>query len=133
MNNLELEQKVKRITNELINEKGYICSVDVLLELSYLSKKDYESWRFGKVEYLEKVCCVNLKKLSLINKIIREQSLKMKLAQFLTAYNIWGKSEKRKLRFSKSGDRNIEKEYATHHSNYTNLRRMKNFHQRILK
>lgn len=125
INNLTFEQHVKRIANELIRKKGYVCAVDLLLESVFLSKKDYENWRFGKVDYLEKVCNVNLKKLSLISKIIREQSLKMKLSQSLTVYNTWGKRGKRKLRFSKSGDRNIEKAYATHHLNKDIIEKMK--------
>jgi hypothetical protein len=32
-----------------------------------------------------------------------------------TAYNKWGKGNKTRLRFSKSGDENIEKLYATHY------------------
>ncbi len=117
MNNQELEKKVKRIINEVANKKGYVAPLDVLLELGYLSKQDHESWRFGKVEYLEKVCGVNLKKLSLINRIIRVQSSKMKFVPSHTIYKSWGKGPKRTLRFSKSGDRNIEKNYSIHHLN----------------
>ena len=71
MNNKELEKKTTAIINSLIYEKGYICSVDVLLRLEYLTQKDYEDWRFGRVPYLEKVCKVNLKKLA---KTIRIQT-----------------------------------------------------------
>jgi hypothetical protein len=49
MNNQELEKKVTLVINSLIYEKGYICSVDVLLRLEYLSQKDYEDWRHGRV------------------------------------------------------------------------------------
>jgi len=37
MNNKELEKKVKQIANSLIYEKGFVCSVDVLIKLNYLS------------------------------------------------------------------------------------------------
>ena len=55
-----IEEKIRPIVEALIEEKGYVCSVDVLIKLDYLSKTDYEAWRFGKVPYLEKVCKVNL-------------------------------------------------------------------------
>ena len=51
-------------------EKGYVCALDILLQLEYLTKKDYEDWRFGRVDYLEKVCNINLSKMTLINKLI---------------------------------------------------------------
>jgi hypothetical protein len=114
MNNKELEKKTTAIINSLIYEKGYICSVAVLLRLEYLTQKDYEDWRFGRVPYLEKVCKVNLKKLSLTNKIIRKFAEQRQLKNSWTGYNQWGTKNKRILVFSKSGDPNIEKLYATH-------------------
>lgn len=114
MNNKELEKKTTAIINSLIYEKGYICSVDVLLRLEYLTQKDYEDWRFGRVPYLEKVCKVNLKKLSLTNRIIRKFAEQRQLKNSWTGYNQWGTKNKRILVFSKSGDPNIEKLYATH-------------------
>ncbi len=68
MNHSDLKNKIKLAAIEIIEEKGCLCSIDVLLKLKYLSQKDYENWRFGKVEYLEKVCDVNLKKLALLIK-----------------------------------------------------------------
>lgn len=114
MNNKELKKKTTAILNSLIYEKGYICSVDVLLRLEYLTQKDYEDWRFGRVPYLEKVCKVNLKKLSLTNRIIRKFAEQRQLKNSWTGYNQWGTKNKRILVFSKSGDPNIEKLYATH-------------------
>ena len=123
MNNTDLRNKIKLIGKEIIEEKGYLTSIDVLLKLDYLSEKDYENWRFGKVEYLEKVCGVNLKKLSTINKTIREISGQWNLKKSWTAYNKYGKGKKIRLRFSKSGNEQIEQAYATH---YINTEKVKN-------
>ena len=123
MNNTDLRNKIKLIGEEIIEEKGYLSSIDVLLKLDYLSEKDYENWRFGKVEYLEKVCNVNLKKLSSINKIIKEISEQLNLKKSWTAYNKYGKGKKIRLRFSKSGNKQIEEAYATH---YINIEKIKN-------
>jgi len=117
MNNIDLENNIRRIISELSDEKGYICSIDVLLGLNYLTKTDYEKWRNGQVEYLEKICQTNLAKLTTINKIIRQVAIKMNLEPSLTVYNKYGKGPKQKLRFSKSGDLNIEKAYSTHFLN----------------
>ncbi len=123
MNNTDLRNKIKIIGKEIIEEKGYLSSIDVLLKLEYLSEKNYENWRFGKVEYLEKVCDVNLKKLSTINKTIKEISGQWNLKKSWTAYNKYGKGKKIRLRFSKTGNEQIEEAYATH---YINIEKIKN-------
>lgn len=125
MNNTDLENNIKRIINELSDEKGYICSVDVLMGLNYLARTDYEKWRNGQVEYLEKICQTNLSKLTTINKIIRQVAAQMKLEPSLSVYNKYGKGPKQKLRFSKSGDFNIEKAYATHFINRYQIKNLK--------
>ena len=125
MNNIDLEKKIKQIISDLSDEKGYICSIDVLLGLEYLSKTDYEKWRNGQVDYLERVCQTNLGKLTTINKIIRQVAAKMNLVPSLTVYNKWGKGPKQKLRFSKSGDFNIEKAYSTHFLNKYQIEKLK--------
>ena len=114
MNNQELEKKVTLVINSLIYEQGYICSVDVLLRLEYLSQKDHEDWRHGRVPFLEKVCKINLKKLSLTNRLIRKFAEQRQLKKSLTEYNQWATKVKRRLIFSKSADPNIETHYATH-------------------
>jgi len=126
MNTTDLEKNIKRIISELLDEKGYICSIDVLLGLNYLAKTDYEKWRNGQVEYLEKICQTNLGKLTTINKIIRQVAAKMNLEPSLTVYNKYGKGPKQKLHFSKSGDINIEKAYSTHFLNKYQNEKLKN-------
>lgn len=115
MNNIELEKKIKSCVHALAYEKGYVCSIDVLLKLGYLSKKDLEAWRFRRVPCLERVCTVNLHKLSLINKTIKRHAKDRNLEPSWTGYNKFGKGAKIRLRFSKSGIKAIEDGYATHY------------------
>ena len=79
MNNVDLEKEVKRLVNSNRYGKGYVCAVDVLLQLGYHTKDDYEDWRFGRIDYLEKVCKVNLGKLTFINKLIGKYSSELDL------------------------------------------------------
>lgn len=125
MNNAELEKKIKIIINELSDKKGFACPVDILLGLDYLSQKDYMDWRNGKVEYLEKVCKINLSKLSTINRTIKQIAVKMNFKPSWTAYNKYGKGLKISLRFSKTGDKNIEKAYSTHWVNEYQIKKLK--------
>ncbi len=114
MDNQELEKKTIAAIQSLLYEKGFISTVDIFLRLGFLSQKDVEDWRFGRVPFLEKVCKVNLKKLSFTNKVIRKFAVQKQLKSSWTAYNQWGGKNKRKLVFSKSGNPDIEAFYATH-------------------
>jgi hypothetical protein len=125
MNNADLEKEVKRLVHLNSYEKGLVCSVDILLQLDYLTKKDYENWRFGRIEYLEKACNINLSKLTLINKLIGKYSMDLNLESSWTGYNQFGKGIKRKLRFSKSGKKSIEDSYATHYVNKKRIDELK--------
>jgi hypothetical protein len=116
MNNDELRRKVHSAMYNLIKQKGVASPVEVFIEIGVLSKEDCEKWRFGKIDYLERVCKMNLKKLSAVNHEIRVFSQKNGLKPSWTYYKRWGcKGKKIGLRFSKSGDEQIERLYATHY------------------
>ena len=120
MNNIELQKKVRSAMYTLIKEKGVASPSEVLIAVGVLSKADYENWRFGRVPYLEKVCKVNLGKLTTINREIRAYAKKANLKASWTAYMKWGNKKgkkKTRLQFSRSGDEQIERFYATHYVN----------------
>ena len=98
-----------------VKEKGFATPVDVLIDIGYLSKKDYENWMFGRIDYLERVCKVNLHKLSFINHEIRSYAHSHGLKPSWKDYRKWGKGVKIRLRFSKYNNPNVEKLYATHY------------------
>ena len=122
MNNGELTAKVRSAVYLQCRNRGFAAPVDVLMEVGYLSKQDYENWRYGRVDYLERVCKANLSKLSLVMREIRSYAAKAGLKPSFCYYKRWGTKKKngqgRKtvipLRFSKSGDAEIEQRYATH-------------------
>ena len=114
VNREELEKKLSNITSALLREKGYISLVDVFIGLGYLSEKDVEEWRMKRIPYLEKCIGVNLSKASYIVKTVRSNCIKGNLRESYTSYKSWGKGKKSALRFSKSGQSNIEVAYATH-------------------
>lgn len=126
MNNKTFEDKVKQLVHSIIYEKGFVCSVDILLRLGCLSQNDYESWRSGKIDYLEKACIVNLSKLSTINKVLRKNAFELKLNQSFSDYKKYGKGIKFRLQFCKSGDKKIEEFYATHFINQKRIVQLKN-------
>lgn len=113
-NRQDLVRALGTITSELLKEKGFICFVDVFMRLGYLSRADYENWRFKRVSPLERVLTVNLSRINFIMKTVRRNSLNGHLKPSMTVYKSWGKGKKTLLQFSKSGDTTIETAYATH-------------------
>src|SRR5215471_7742199 len=113
-NRQDLERALSTITSELLEEKGYICFVDVFMKLGYLSKSDYENWRFKRVSPLERVLNVNLSRINFLMKTVRRNSVNGHLQPSMTVYKSWGKGKKTLLQFSTSGDPRIETAYATH-------------------
>ena len=122
MNNGELTAKVRSAVYHQCRDRGFAAPVDVLMEVGYLSKQDYENWRYGRVDYLERVCKANLSKLSLIMREMRSYAAKAGLKPSFCCYKRCGAKKKNgqgqkpviPLRFSKSGDPEIERRYATH-------------------
>ena len=117
----ELIGKVHSAVYHQCLQRGYAAPADVLVDIGVLPKQKYEDWRFGKVRYLEAACTCNLKKLSFIMKQIRSYAKKSKLKPSFCYYKRWGVKKKHghkpviPLRFSKSGNPEIEKAYATHY------------------
>jgi hypothetical protein len=97
-----------------------------------------EEWRVGRVSFLEAVCTVNLRKLSFIMHQMRVFAIKSGLKPSFCYYKRWAVKKKNgqghkpviPLRFSKSGDPDIEKWYATHFVNATKVASLKEEAQR---
>lgn len=121
MNNQELIKKVNFSVHQQCWKRGYATPVDVLIDIGYLPKQKYEDWRYGRVNYLEAVCTVNLGKLSMVLQAMRQYAKKNGLKPSFTYYKRWAVKKKNgdiktiPLRFSKSGNPEIEKQYSTHY------------------
>ena len=122
MNDKELISAVHSSMYHQCQSRGYAAPVDVLMDIGVLPKKKFEEWRYGKVRYLESVCTVNLRKLSFIMSQMRSYAKKAEQKPSFCYYKQWGVTKKNgqghkpvlPLRFSKSGNPDIEKSYATH-------------------
>ncbi len=127
----ELIGKVHSAVYHQCQKRGYAAPADVLVDVGVLPKQKYEDWRFGKVRYLEAVCTCNLKKLSFIMKQIRSYAKKSNLKPSFCCYKRWGVKKRHghkpviPLRFSKSGNLEIEKAYATHYVDSGRIEQLK--------
>ena len=64
--------------------------------------------------YLERVITGNLSRVSRVLRILHLHAHDLNLKPSFTVYNRHGKGPRQQLRFSKTGDPNIETAYATH-------------------
>ena len=126
MDNHNITGQIHNAMHQNIKKKGYAAPVDVLIDIGVLSDKDYNDWRFGRVDFLEKVCQVNLRVLSGIMKEIRVYAVKNNLKPSWTCYHQWGKNKDTRLRFSKSNEEKIERNYATHFVNTELMESLRN-------
>ncbi len=107
--------RVVRAVGKILARADVVAPSDILIEMGNLSKKNYEAWRKGQVPYLERVFEGSLSKANRILRIIGFHVHDLNMVSRQTLYHQWGKGKKRILRFSKSGDPNLEKAYSSHY------------------
>ena len=107
--------RVVRAVERILARGDVFAPTDILIEMGNLSKKDYEAWRKGQVPYLERVFVGSLSKANRILRIIGFHAHDLNMVPRQTVYHQWGKGGKRVLRFSKSGDPNLEEAYSRHY------------------
>lgn len=100
---------------EILDRKDYVTAIEVFVGMGLLSNKDVEEWRYGRISYLERVIKCNLSKANRILRLLSIHAKDMKLTPSTTTYVKWGGKERSDLRFSKTGDANLEAAYCTHY------------------
>lgn len=110
----EYYPKVVRAVGEILAYSEVVAPVDVFVHLKLLSKTDLESWRFGRVPYLEKVIGCGLDKTSHILRILRMHVHDLNMIPSHTAYVRLGEGPRTPLRFTKTGEPKLEKAYSRH-------------------
>jgi hypothetical protein len=108
-----LEHRVLAAANAALDRNQYVAPIDVLTGLGWLRAEHAEAWRRGRVPYLERVTTASLGKLSRVLRILRNWAERDGLQPRETAYTAWTKS-RHQLRFTKTGDENLERAYRTH-------------------
>ena len=109
-----LYPRIVRAVASMLEQGNVVAPVQVLIRMDLLAPEQLENWRRGRVPYLERVIRCNLTRLSRLLRILRFHARDLNLVPSITVYMRWGKGPKRRLRFTKSGDSNLEAAYATH-------------------
>ena len=108
-----LEERVVRAAEAALAEQKYVSAIDVLVGMGWLTTQAVDQWRQGRVEDLERVVQVSFSKLSTAMAIFRRWAMARGLMPKETMY-IARSRDRRPLRFSRSGDADIETAYRTH-------------------
>ena len=109
-----LYPKIERAVASILAKGKVVAPVDVLIVMGLLKPDDLEAWRRGRIPHLERVIGCNLTRLSRLLRILRFHAHDLKLIPSGTAYLRWGKGPRQPLRFTKTGDTQLEIAYATH-------------------
>lgn len=114
-NQRELESRVIRAAETALSSQQYVSAIDVLCGMGLLHAAQVDLWRKGRVGFLEEVIQGNLSKISSSMEIFRRWAREKGLKPSETAYLRKARSGTVPLKFSKSGDPAIEKNYRTHY------------------
>jgi hypothetical protein len=106
--------RIERVVAEQLAKGNVLAPVGVLIGMGLLRPEHRADWRRGRVAYLEHVVNCNLSRLSRLLRILRFHAHDLNLKPSLTVYKRHGKGPRQQLRFSKTGDPNLEAAYATH-------------------
>lgn len=109
----QLEERVVRAAHAALARNHFVSPVDVLVGLGWLPQTRLDEWRQGRVDTLETVMSANLSKVSRSMTVFRRWARQQGLSPSETAY-LARTRDRRPLRFSKSGNPEIERAYRTH-------------------
>jgi hypothetical protein len=111
----KLEERVYRAAEAALVHQHYVSAIDVLCGMGLLASSAVDSWRKGRVEFLESEIQGSPNKISssiaIFQRWAQEKGLKPSEAEYVRH----ARSGTVPLQFSKSGDPQIEKVFRTHY------------------
>ncbi len=108
-----LDHRVRMAAEAALAAKHFVSSIDVLVAMGWLESAAVERWRRGQIDYLERVVHSNLSRISEAMKLFRAWAAAKGLSPSETVY-LSRKPQRRRLRFSRSGNHGVERLYQTH-------------------
>jgi hypothetical protein len=111
----ELGERVAEAVERALKRQKFVSAVDVLTGMGLLAPVHVEQWRRGQTPCLEEAVQCNLSKLSRTLELFRQCAEARGLKPRETVYMTHGRGGRLPLRFSKTGDPNIERAYQTHY------------------
>ncbi|MGH7852967.1 MAG: hypothetical protein ACREP3_05965, partial [Candidatus Binatia bacterium] len=106
--------KIVTAVDAELQSRNFVTPIEVFISMGVLERRDVENWRAGRIQYLEQAVKCNLAKAGRILRILRFHAHDSNLKPSMTVYKRKIDGGKIPLRFSKSGERNIEEAYGRH-------------------
>ena len=103
-----LRNRVILAAEAALSDHSYVSAIDVLCGMGLLAGSHVQAWRKGRIDFLERVIQGNLHKISSSMAIFRRWALGKGLKPSETRYVRRTRTGIADLRFSKSGDPEIE-------------------------
>lgn len=102
-----------RAAQAALARQRFVSAIDVLLGLGWLAPSHVDQWRQGRVDSLEQVVQANLSKITAVMAALRRWARDRGLNPSETDY-VARTRDRRRLRFSVTGEDAIERAYRTH-------------------
>ena len=112
-NRAALADRVVRAAEESLAGQGYAAPIDVLVGIGWLSSSAVQRWRQGQIDFLEREVQANLSRVSEAMHCFQSWATKKGLHPSETRY-VARAPTRPALRFSKSGQPSVERQYCTH-------------------
>jgi hypothetical protein len=112
-NGQNLDDRVVRAAEGALTTQEHVTVIDILLGVGWLDASSLARWRQGRVESLESVLQANLARVSEAMKLFSEWAAQKGLKASEARY-VSRSTQPSELRFSVSGDADIERLYRTH-------------------
>ena len=106
--------RIVKVVDVALQSRNFVTPIEVFISMELLERRDVENWRAGRIPCLEQVVKCNLAKAGRILRILRFHAHDLNLKPSMTVYKRKTGGGKIPLRFSKSGEKNIEEAYARH-------------------
>ena len=103
----ELKRRVANAAEAALAHHQYVSAIDIFVGAKMLDPSHVQSWKKGRIDFLERMIQANLKKTSLSMAFFRQWALAKGLKPGETRYVRSGGGGTVELQFSKSGDPGI--------------------------
>src|SRR5918996_1950012 len=108
-----IEERVVGAAESALVADQYVSAIEVMARIGWLQQARIDEWRQGRLPYLEAGIQAGLGKVSEAMRVFRKWAAGKGLQPSETVY-VARTRDRRRLRFSKSGDAAIERAYRTH-------------------
>ena len=109
-----LKQRVLQAAENALADHGYVSLIDLFTGMRLLEPVHVESWRKGRIDFLERMLQGSANKIAFSQSVFRQWVREKGLQPSETRYLRAGRDGPVELRFTVSGDPEIEKTCRTH-------------------